>query len=51
MEVFENVNDSEWEDPYFVQPKPKTNQVYFLSGFRKINDQFNCKPYSIHKIN
>ena len=32
-------NDSEWGDPSFAQPKPKSNQVSFLSDFRNINKQ------------
>ena len=29
----ERVNVSEWEAPSSVQPKPRTNQVHFLSNF------------------
>ena len=35
--LIENSNDSEWRDPYFAQPKPKTNQVSFLSDFIYLN--------------
>ena len=37
--VQEVANDSEWGDPSFAQPKPKSNQVSFLSDFRNINKQ------------
>ena len=33
----EKTNDTEWGDPYFVQTKPKTNQVCFISKLRNIN--------------
>ena len=29
--VLKAENDSEWGAPYFAQPKPKSNQVRFLS--------------------
>ena len=36
--------------PYFAQPKPKTNSVQFLSGFRNLNRQINNKSYTMPKI-
>ena len=33
----ELANDSEWGAQSFAQPKPKSNQVCFLSNFRNIN--------------
>ena len=30
-------NESEWVSTYFAQPKPKSNQVRFLSDFRNLN--------------
>ena len=44
-------NDPEWGDPYFEQPKPKTNQVPFLSDSRNLINQLKRKPYKIPKIN
>ena len=41
--VLELVNDSEWVAPSFVKPKPKSNQVHFLSEFRNINKQLKQK--------
>ena len=43
-------NDSEWVSPYLSQLKPKTNCVQFLSDFRNLNRQINCKPYKMPKI-
>ena len=44
-------NDSEWEDQYFAQPKPKTNQVSFLSGSINLNTQLKRIPHPMPKIN
>ena len=49
--VLKNSNDSDWGAPYFAQPKPLRNQVWFLSDFINLNKQFNQKPYPIPKIN
>ena len=49
--VFGVANDSEWGATYFAQPKPKSNQVRFLSDFRNLNKQLNQKPYPMPKIN
>ena len=49
--VFERSNDSEWGDPYFAQPKPKINRIFFLSNFRNLNKQLKRKPYPMPKIN
>ena len=35
--VHKVANDSEWKAPSFVQPKPKSNRVRFLSNFRNLN--------------
>ena len=37
--VLEIDNDSLWGFPSFAQPKPKLNQVRFLSYIRNINKQ------------
>ena len=37
--------------PYFAQPKPKSNQVCFLSKFRNLNKKLKRKPYPMPKIN
>ena len=42
-------NYSEWESPSFAQPKPKSNQVRFLSDFRNLNKKIKRKPYPIPK--
>ena len=42
-------NDSEWGDPHFTQPKPKSNLVCFLSEFRNLNVQLKQKPHPITK--
>ena len=34
----ERENYSEWGDPSFTQPKPKKNQLSFLSDFRNLNE-------------
>ena len=49
--VLEVANDSEWGAPSFAQPKYKSNQVPFLSGFRNLNKQLKRKPYPMPKIN
>ena len=48
--VLEIKNDSEWGDTSFVQSKPKSNQVCFLSYFRNLNKKLKRKR-SIPKIN
>ena len=35
----------------FAQPKPKLNQVRFLSDFINLNKQLKQKPYHVPKIN
>ena len=30
-------NKLDWGAPFFAQPKPKSNQVHFLSAFRNMN--------------
>ena len=49
--VLEIADDSEWGAQYFAQPKPKSNQVCFLSDFRNINKQLKRKPYTMPKTN
>ena len=49
--VIGRATNSEWGDPYFAQPKLKSNRVRFLSDFRNINKQLSRKPYSMPKIN
>ena len=49
--VLDVVNDSEWVALYFVQHKPKSNWVRFLSDFRNLNKHLNQKPYPMPKIN
>ena len=44
-------NDSEWGAPYFNKPKPKSNQVHFLSDFMNLNKKLKRKPYPMPKIN
>ena len=44
-------NDSEQGTPSFSQPKPKANQVRFLSNFRNLNKQLKRKPYTMLIIN
>ena len=51
MRVLEVENDSEWGSPTFAKPKPKSNQVRFLSDFRNINKQLKKKPDLMPKIN
>ena len=41
----------EWGDPSFAQPKPKSNQVRFISDFRNLNKQLKHKPYPMPNIN
>ena len=49
--VLESSFDSEWGDPYFVQPKPKTNRVHFISDLIYLNKQIKRKPYTRPNIN
>ena len=51
LEFLEVENESEWGDPSFAQPKPKSNQVIFKDDFRNLNEKLKQKPYSIPKIN
>ena len=44
-------NDSESGAPYFSQPKPKSNQVRFVSDSRNLNKKLKQKPYPMPKIN
>ena len=44
-------NNLEWVSPSFSQPKPKSNQVCFLSDFNNLNKHFQRKPYLMPKIN
>ena len=48
--VLELANNSEWVSPTFVKPKPKLNQLHFLSEFRNLNKQLKQKQYPIPKI-
>ena len=41
--VLELANYSEWVAPYFWKPKPKSNQVHFLSEFRNLNKKLKQK--------
>ena len=49
--VFKVENDLEWVSPSFAQPKPKSNWVRFLSGFKNLNKRLKQKPYPMPKIN
>ena len=49
--VLEVINDPEWGAPSFEQPKPKSNQVLFLSNFRNLNNQLKQKLYPIPNTN
>ena len=49
--VLELANDSEWVAPSFEKPKPKSNQVHFLSEFRNMNRQLKQKQCPMPKIN
>ena len=51
LRVLEVANDSELGAPSFSQPKPKSNQVRFLSDFRNLNKQLKRKTYTMPKIN
>ena len=51
MGFLKNPNDSECGSPYLPQPKPKTNQVHFLSNFINLNNKLKRKPYPLPKIN
>ena len=48
--ILDKKNESIWGDPYFPQPKAKTNQVIFLSEFRNINSKLKFKIYLMHKF-
>ena len=48
--VIKEENDSEWEEPYFAQPKPKTDCIRFLSDFWNLKRRLKCKPYPMPKI-
>ena len=50
LRVLEEVNDSEWGASSFVQPKPKTNCIRFLSNFWNLNRKLKRKPYPMPKI-
>ena len=43
-------NEPEWGYPSFAQPKPKTNQVIFLSDYRTLNKQLKHETYPMPKI-
>ena len=43
LELLEIANVSELGAPSIAQPKPKTNQIRFLSDFRNINKQITHK--------
>ena len=45
------MNHSEWRDPSFAQPKPKSKQLCFLSDYRNLNKQLKQKTYPMPKIN
>ena len=49
--VPEVANNSQRGAPYFSQPKPKSNQVCFLSDFRNLNRKLEQKPYLMPKTN
>ena len=49
--VLERSNVSEWGSPAFAQPKPETNQGYFIIDFINLNKQLKCKPYQMSNIN
>ena len=49
--VLKIANYSELGAPSFSQPKPKSNQVRFISDFRNLNKQLKCKPYPMPNIN
>ena len=49
--VLELENISEWGEPSFAHPKPKSNRVRFLSNFRNLNKKLNQKPYPMPKTN
>ena len=48
--MLEEANDFEWGDPYFVQPKVKTNCVSLISDFWNLNRQLKHKPYPMPKV-
>ena len=47
--VLDLANDSEWLAPSFVKPKPKSNQLNFLSEFRNLNKQLKQKNTQCQK--
>ena len=47
----DRANYSKWGAPSFTKPKPKSNQVDFLSNFRNLNKQLKRKPYPMPKTN
>ena len=49
--VLERSNVSEWGSPAFAQPKPETNQGYFIIDFINLNKQLKRKPYQMSNIN
>ena len=48
--VLEHINDFEWGDTSFAQPKVKINQVRFLSNLRNLNSKLKYKLYPMPKI-
>ena len=44
-------NDSEWLSPSFAQPKPKSNQIRFISDCRNLNKQLKQKQHPMPNIN
>lgn len=47
--VLRKCNDSPWACGCFIQPK-KNGTVRFLSDFRYLNTQLECKPYPITHV-
>ena len=48
--VIGHANDSEWGDPYFAEPKAKTNIFHLLSDCQNLNSQLKCKHNPVPKI-
>ena len=48
--VIKHSNESEWGEPYFPQPKAKTNRLILLSNFRNLNRKLKRKTYPKPKI-
>ena len=46
-----NYNELEWGDPYFAQPKLKSNQNVFLDKLISSNKKLKYKPYPMPNIN